>query len=151
MRTLIQRVSEAKVEVAGEVIGRIDQGLLLLLGITHEDEQSDIDYLIRKVINLRIFNDEAGKMNHSVQDVGGGILVVSQFTLYGSTQKGNRPAYTRSADPEVAVPLYERFVAQLRAEFAGQVATGSFGASMQVSLCNDGPVSLMLDSRARSW
>lgn len=151
MRALIQRVSQAQVEVSAQTVGRIDRGLLILLGITHQDESSDIDYLIRKIINLRIFNDEAGKMNLSVQDVGGGLLVVSQFTLYGSTQKGNRPAYTRSAGSEVAVPLYERFVAQLQQQFPGPVATGEFGASMHVTLCNDGPVTLMLDSRMRGW
>jgi len=151
MRALIQRVSQAQVDVSAQTIGRIDRGLLILLGITHEDEQSDIDYLIRKITNLRIFNDEGGKMNLSVQDVGGGLLVVSQFTLYGSTQKGNRPAYTRSAGPDIAIPLYERFVAQLRQQFAGPVATGEFGASMQVILCNEGPVTLMLDSRLREW
>jgi D-aminoacyl-tRNA deacylase len=149
MRALIQRVNQAQVEVSAQTIGRIDRGLLILLGITHQDDSSDIDYLIRKIINLRIFNDEAGKMNLSVQEVGGGLLVVSQFTLYGNTQKGNRPAYTRSAGPEVAIPLYERFVAQLQAQFPGPVATGEFGASMQVTLCNDGPVTLMLDSRMR--
>ncbi len=150
MRLVIQRVSEASVEIDQQTVGSINNGLLILLGITHEDEQEDIDYLIKKTTQLRIFSDEEGKMNHSVQDVDGAILVVSQFTLHAKTKKGTRPSYTRSASPEIAIPLYEKFVTDLK-EVMGEekVATGEFGAMMQVSLVNDGPVTIILDSRDR--
>jgi D-tyrosyl-tRNA(Tyr) deacylase len=151
MRLLVQRVTEARVEIDQQVVGQIGPGLLALLGITHDDGSADIDYLLKKLLQLRIFTDENGKMNLSLPEVGGSLLVVSQFTLYGSTQKGNRPAYTRSARPAVAIPLYEQFLTQLRQSFAGPVATGQFGASMQVHLCNDGPVTLMLDSQDKAW
>ena len=147
MRTLIQRVTQARVEVSGQVSGEIGPGLLVLLGITHEDGQQDIDWLTRKLVNLRIFNDEAGKMNRSLRDIGGDMLVVSQFTLYADYKKGNRPSYIRSAPPEIAIPLYERFLSCLDAAFEGRLASGIFGAMMQVSLLNDGPVTIMLDSR----
>lgn len=147
MRALIQRVSTAKVEIEGKISGEIGPGLLVLLGITHDDTDQDQDWLIRKIIQLRIFNDEAGKMNRSVQDIGGYLLVVSQFTLYANSKKGNRPSYVASAPPEIAIPRYEAFLARLRQEFSGQVATGEFGANMQVSLLNDGPVTIWLDSR----
>ncbi len=147
MRTVIQRVSQARVEVESQLTGQIQEGLLVLLGIAPEDQDADIDYLIRKIVQLRIFKDEAGKMNRSVQDIGGGLLVVSQFTLYADTKKGNRPSYLRSAPPDQAIPLYERFLARLRDRFEGPVATGEFGAYMQVSLLNDGPVTLVLDSQ----
>lgn len=146
MRAVIQRVSHAKVEVEGRTTGAIEQGLLVLLGITHEDTRADMDWMIKKITQLRIFTDQAGKMNLSVQDIGGGILVVSQFTLYGNVKKGNRPSFTRSAPPDVAIPMYETFLAALRSAFGGPVATGEFGASMQVSLLNDGPVTIVLDS-----
>ena len=145
MRAVIQRVSQARVEVESQLTGQIQEGLLVLLGIAPEDQDADIDYLIRKIVQLRIFKDEAGKMNRSVQDIGGGLLVVSQFTLYADTKKGNRPSYLRSAPPDQAIPLYERFLARLRDRFEGPVATGEFGAYMQVSLLNDGPVTLVLD------
>ena len=150
MRALIQRVSEASVTIQGKMEGSIGPGLLVLLGITHEDQQADIDWLIKKITQLRIFQDEAGKMNLSVQDIGGDLLVISQFTLFADSRKGNRPSYTQSAPPAVAIPLYEQFLADLRGRFAGQVATGEFGADMKVSLLNDGPVTIMLDSRERS-
>lgn len=147
MRALIQRVSHAKVEVGQEMTGQIGPGLLVLLGVTHNDGESDMDWLIRKIIQLRIFRDEEGKMNKSVADTQGGILVVSQFTLYADCKKGNRPSFIRSAPPADAEALYERFVEQLRASFDGPVATGQFGAMMEVSLLNDGPVTIMLDSQ----
>ena len=149
MRILIQRVTKASVAVEGDMIGRIGSGLLILLGIEGEDGPEDIDYLCGKLTRLRIFGDEEGKMNRSVMDIHGGLLVVSQFTLYASTKKGNRPGFTRSAPPAVAIPLYEQFVARL-GEMAGRsVATGEFAADMQVALVNDGPVTIWMDSRAR--
>ena len=147
MRAVIQRVSFSKVEVEGEVVGEIPQGLMVLLGITHEDNEDDIAWMIKKITQLRIFNDEAEKMNLSVQDVGGDILVISQFTLYANAKKGNRPSYIRSAPPDISIPLYEKFLEQLRVSFSGKVATGEFGASVQVSLLNNGPVTIILDSR----
>ncbi|MEO0585768.1 MAG: D-aminoacyl-tRNA deacylase, partial [Bacteroidota bacterium] len=146
MRAIIQRVSFSQVEVEGELIGEIPHGLMVLLGITHSDTEKDIDWIIRKVVNMRIFNDEIGKMNLSVQDIKGGIQVISQFTLFAETQKGNRPSYLRSAPPNISEPLYERFVQKLKLVFDGPVATGKFGAYMQVSLLNDGPVTILLDS-----
>ena len=147
MRAVIQRVSFSKVEVEGEIAGEIPQGLMVLLGITHEDNEDDIAWMIKKITQLRIFNDEAEKVNLSVQDVGGDILVISQFTLYANAKKGNRPSYIRSAPPDISIPLYEKFLEQLRVSFSGKVATGEFGASMQVSLLNNGPVTIILDSR----
>ncbi|MEM6261207.1 MAG: D-aminoacyl-tRNA deacylase [Bacteroidota bacterium] len=149
MRILVQRVTHASVEVEGNEIGAISDGLLVLLGITHEDGSTDIEWLVGKLLRLRIFNDEAGKMNRSVEDIGGGILIISQFTLFADTKKGNRPSYIRSAPPAVAIPLYEAFLAHLKNQFSGPIATGEFGAYMKVNLCNDGPVTLMLDSRQR--
>lgn len=147
MRIVVQRVAFSKVEIGGEVSGEIERGLMVLLGITHDDEEKDMDWLIKKIINLRIFKDDQDKMNLSVQDVSGGILVVSQFTLYANSKKGNRPSYTRSAHPDVAIPLYEQFLAKLKAAFSGPIQTGEFGANMQVSLLNDGPVTIILDSK----
>lgn len=148
MRALIQRVREASVTIDGQVHGEIEGGILVLLGITHDDTDKDIDWLIRKITNLRIFNDEAGKMNLSVNDVNGGLLVISQFTLFADAKKGNRPSYTKSAPPTIAIPLYEEFIRRLRADFEGPVETGQFGADMKVSLLNDGPVTIMLDSQS---
>ncbi|MEM7512552.1 MAG: D-aminoacyl-tRNA deacylase [Bacteroidota bacterium] len=147
MRALIQRVSHASVVVEGETLGDIQQGLLVLLGITHEDKETDQEWLIRKILNLRIFNDEAGKMNVSVQDIEGEILVISQFTLFANSKKGNRPSYIRSAPPAVSIPLYENFLKSLKTQFSGKVASGEFGADMKVSLLNDGPVTILLDSQ----
>lgn len=147
MRIVLQRVRSARVSVDNEIVGEIAQGLLLLVGITHNDNQPDIDWLIKKVIQLRIFNDDAGKMNLSVTDVAGEILVVSQFTLFADCKKGNRPSYTDSAPPNIAVPLYEQFLKTLATQFKGKIATGIFGANMQVELLNDGPVTIFLDSQ----
>lgn len=146
MRALIQRVSQASVVVEGNTIGSIGQGILILLGITHTDTEKDIDFLVKKITQLRIFTDEAGKMNLSVQDIKGELLIISQFTLYADYAKGNRPSYMRSAPPAVAIPLYEQAIVAFRAAFSGKVATGEFGADMKVSLLNDGPVTIMLDS-----
>ena len=147
MRALIQRVTEASVTIEGAISGQIGPGILVLLGITHDDTDKDIDWLIRKIIQLRIFTDEQDKMNLSVQDVGGDLLVISQFTLFADSKKGNRPSYVRSAPPDVAIPLYEEFLNRLRAQFSGKVETGEFGADMKVRLLNDGPVTIMLDSK----
>jgi len=145
MKALIQRVSEASVEVDGQRVAEIDQGLLVLLGITHSDGMDDVAWLGRKIPALRIFEDEAGLMNRSVQDIGGSVLVVSQFTLYADTHKGNRPSFVAAARPEHAEPLYEALVRHLRdALGASRVSTGVFGAEMKVRLLNDGPVTVEL-------
>ncbi|MBM3871765.1 MAG: D-tyrosyl-tRNA(Tyr) deacylase [Verrucomicrobia bacterium] len=149
MRAVIQRVSEASVTIAGQVKGAIGRGLLVLVAVEDADTDADREWLAGKLVRLRIFPDDAGLMNHSVQDVGGEILVVSQFTLFASTQKGNRPSYLRAARPEVAIPKYEAFVTQLSKELGKPVATGEFGADMQVALLNDGPVTITMDTRAR--
>jgi len=147
MRVVIQRVSEASVSIGGTVTAAIGPGLLVLLGICEDDGPADIDWLVRKIAALRVFDDEAGVMNRSVADVGGDVLVVSQFTLMASTKKGNRPAYIRAARPEVAIPLYEQFCAALSAALGKAVPTGTFGADMQVSLINDGPVTICIDTK----
>ena len=144
MRVVIQRVSEASVSIGGTVTAAIGPGLLVLLGICEEDGREDIEWLVRKIAGLRIFNDEAGVMNVDVRDAGGEALVVSQFTLLASTKKGNRPSYIRAARPETAVPLYEEFCASLAAALGKPVPTGTFGADMQVSLVNDGPVTICI-------
>jgi D-tyrosyl-tRNA(Tyr) deacylase len=148
MRIVIQRVSEATIKIDGAIVGEISKGLLVLLGIEHEDTEQDALYLIQKLINLRIFTDADGKMNLSVQEVNGGILVVSQFTLHAATKKGNRPSYIRAARPEQAVPLYEYFLSSLQNQFTGKIQTGQFGADMKVGLVNDGPVTIIMDSKA---
>jgi D-tyrosyl-tRNA(Tyr) deacylase len=149
MRVLIQRVSEASVTIAGRVSGRIGPGLLVLLGVEEADTEEDIDWLCGKISRLRIFSDEEGRMNRSVVDVDGGLLVVSQFTLFASTKKGNRPGFTRSAPPPVAIPLYERFVRTLGHTAGRPIQMGEFGADMQVALVNDGPVTICMDSKQR--
>ncbi len=149
MRVLLQRVREASVTVEGQVTGQIGVGLLLLVGVTDGDTQEDIEWLVRKVVGMRIFSDADGKMNQSLTDVAGDLLVVSQFTLYASTKKGNRPSYTRSAAPEQAIPLYEAFVAACETSLGRPVATGVFGAMMDVRLLNDGPVTIWVDSHQR--
>jgi D-tyrosyl-tRNA(Tyr) deacylase len=150
MRVVIQRVSEAAVKIDGNFVGEISKGLLILLGIAQEDTEQDALYLIQKLINLRIFSDADGKMNLSVQDCGGGLLVVSQFTLYADTKKGNRPSYIRAARPEQAIPLYEFFLNEIQKQFQGTIQTGQFGADMKVSLINDGPVTIVIDSRGEN-
>ena len=149
MRTVIQRVSEASVTIDQVEKARIGWGLLILLGIEAEDSEEDILWLCKKIAALRIFSDEAGLMNLSIQDIAGEIIVVSQFTLFASTKKGNRPSFIRSARPETAIPLYEKFVATLRQESSRPVQTGEFGADMKVSLLNDGPVTILIDSKNR--
>lgn len=149
MRAIIQRVSEASVTIEGETVSSIGPGLLILLGIEDEDGPDDADWLCKKISQLRIFSDEEGKMNLSVQDIGGGLIVVSQFTLFASTKKGNRPGFTRSARPEVAIPLYEDFVKKLRETSGLPVGTGEFGADMKVRLLNDGPVTIWMDTKAK--
>jgi D-tyrosyl-tRNA(Tyr) deacylase len=149
MRTVIQRVSEASVTINGNVKSRIGQGLLLLLGIEEADNQEDIEWLCRKVSQLRIFGDENGLMNLSVQDVRGEMLVVSQFTLHASTKKGNRPSFITAAKPPVAIPLYEKFVETLRQVSGLTVLTGEFGADMKVRLLNDGPVTIWMDTKEK--
>ena len=148
MRAVIQRVTRAKVTVEDRVVGEIGHGLLILLGITHHDTQSDADYLSSKIVALRIFDDAAGKMNVSLKDAGGGLLVVSQFTLYGDVRRGLRPSWSDAAPPEIAEPLYNYFVESSR-KLIEPVETGSFRAMMQVELINDGPVTLIVDSRDR--
>ena len=143
MRAVVQKVSSSKVTVDGEVIGKIEKGLMVLLGVTHDDTSKDVDYMVDKVTNLRIFEDENEKMNLSLKDVGGEILAVSQFTLYGDARKGRRPSFSDAARPEVANPLYEEFVEKIKSQGIN-VGTGKFGAHMMVDLTNDGPVTLSL-------
>ena len=147
MRIVIQRVSQASVTIDGKIAGAIQQGLLLLVGICPEDGQEDIDYAVRKISQMRIFSDQEDKMNLSVQDVGGQILSISQFTLYADTKKGNRPAFTGAAKPDLATALYDQFNQKLAQTVP--VQTGEFGADMKVSLVNDGPVTIVLDTKAR--
>ena len=147
MRAVIQRVSSASVTIGGQVKSSIGKGLLVLLGVGYEDGQEDIDWLVKKISGLRIFDDEAGVMNRSVVDVGGEALVVSQFTLMASTKKGNRPSYIHAAGHEIAVPLYESFCAALSESVGKPVGTGEFGADMKVALVNDGPVTICIDTK----
>lgn len=145
MRAVVQRVTRGQVTVEGEVVGRIGRGYVVLLGVSREDTPEAADYMAEKVAGLRVFEDEAGKLNLSIQDVGGEVLAVSQFTLYGDVRKGRRPGFDRAGRPEVAEPLYERFVAKLR-EYGIAVETGRFQTHMAVELVNDGPVTILLDS-----
>jgi D-tyrosyl-tRNA(Tyr) deacylase len=149
MRAVIQRVSEASVTIDGRVKSAIGKGLLVLLGIEEVDGAEDIEWLSGKIARLRVFNDDQGVMNLSVQEVQGDIIVVSQFTLHASTKKGNRPSYIRAARPEMAIPLYEAFVKRLSADLGKPVLTGDFGADMKVTLCNDGPVTIVIDTKAK--
>ena len=149
MRIVIQRVKHAKVTVNNEVVGHIELGLLILVGVTHTDTEADADWLASKAVQLRIFNDLDGKMNLSLSDVRGSVLVVSQFTLYASTRKGNRPSYTASAEPQMAKRLYEYFVQKIEILTGSRVETGIFGAMMDVELVNDGPVTILIDSKNR--
>ena len=147
MRVVLQRVSHASVTVAGKQTGKIGKGLLILLGVEDADTAEDINWLSRKLINLRIFNDDAGVMNRSVLEVDGELLVVSQFTLHASTKKGNRPSYIKASKPEIAIPMYEEFMKQLEQDLGKPVAAGIFGADMKVELLNDGPVTIFIDSK----
>lgn len=149
MIAVIQRVSQASVAIAGETRASIGQGLLVLLGIEAADTEEDIVWLSAKIVNLRIFNDEEGVMNISVKENGGDILLVSQFTLHASTKKGNRPSYIKAARPEQAIPLYEKFLLELKQNLGKRVQSGEFGANMQVSLLNDGPVTIIINSKER--
>ena len=149
MRAVIQRVSSASVAIGGQTKAAISGGLLILLAIEAADADDDIEWLSGKIARLRIFNDPNGVMNCSVQENGGAILLISQFTLFASTKKGNRPSYTRSARPEIAIPLYDQFISRLAADLGQPIQTGEFGADMQVSLVNDGPVTILMDSKAR--
>lgn len=149
MRILIQRVSQASVTIEGSIHGEIGRGILVLVGIENEDAQEDVNWLVQKLVGLRIFADEEGKMNLSSSDVKGEFLVISQFTLHASTKKGNRPSYIKAARPETAIPLYEYFIQQLKQQSNAKVATGIFGADMQVALINDGPVTIWIDSKTK--
>ena len=148
MRVVLQRVSHASVTVEEKVIGKIERGFLLLVGVTHDDAMEDMEYLVRKIVQMRIFEDEEGKLNRSIQDIGGEILSVSQFTLYADTKKGNRPSFSKAAPGDVAMEMFEQFNGLLR-ETGIPVETGQFGADMKVELLNDGPVTILLDSKNR--
>ena len=147
MKVVVQRVSKASVTIDNEEVASIGSGLLILLGIVNEDTQEDIQWLTRKITNLRIFEDENGVMNRSLLDAKGDAIVVSQFTLHASTKKGNRPSYIKAAKPDVAIPLYESFVKQLENDLSKKIQTGQFGADMKVELINDGPVTIIIDSK----
>ena len=149
MRVVIQRVSEASVTINQKVAGEIQTGLLVLLGIEDADGHEDIDWLVKKLVNLRIFPDVNGVMNTSVKDVDGEVLLISQFTLHASTKKGNRPSYIKAAKPEIAIPMYEAFIKSLEAGLGKPIQTGEFGADMKVRLLNDGPVTICIDSKNR--
>ncbi|MBS9766977.1 MAG: D-tyrosyl-tRNA(Tyr) deacylase [Flavobacteriaceae bacterium] len=147
MRAVIQRVSNASVTVEGQIIGEIGKGILILLGIENADTTEDIQWLSKKIVNLRIFDDENGVMNKSLIDTKGEALIVSQFTLHASTKKGNRPSYIKSAKPDISIPLYKQFIQQMELDLGKKVATGKFGADMKVSLLNDGPVTILIDTK----
>ncbi|ATL46898.1 D-tyrosyl-tRNA(Tyr) deacylase [Chitinophaga caeni] len=149
MRAVIQRVSEASVTIEGLKKSGIQQGLMILVGIEDNDSDEDISWLSSKIVQMRIFDDENGVMNHSVKDVNGDILLVSQFTLHASTKKGNRPSYLKASKPPVAIPLYEKMIQQLSADLGKEIFTGSFGADMKVALVNDGPVTIIIDTKSR--
>lgn len=147
MKAVIQRVTKASVTINGNVAGQIGEGLLILLGIEDRDGDADIEWLSNKLVNLRIFGDEAGVMNKSVLDVGGGILLISQFTLHASTKKGARPSYSKASKPEVAIPLYQKMIVQLEKDLGKKIERGQFGADMKVELLNDGPVTIVIDTQ----
>ena len=149
MRTIIQRVSSASCSVNGEITGRIGTGLMVLLGIEESDGEEDIYWLAQKIANLRIFGDENGAMNKGISQVDGDILLISQFTLYASTKKGNRPGFTRSAKPDVAIPIYERMISELARVTGKEIQRGIFGADMKISLVNDGPVTISIDTKSK--
>ena len=147
MKIVIQRVSKASVTIHTKKVAAIKSGLLILLGIIEEDAQEDIDFLVRKIVHLRIFNDNRGVMNHSLTEINGDVIVVSQFTLQASTKKGNRPSYIKAAKPAIAIPLYENFINTLENSLGKEVQTGQFGADMKVEILNDGPVTILIDSK----
>lgn len=149
MRAVIQRVKKASVTIDEKVFSSIDKGLLVLVGIEDADTDEDIEWLSSKIVNLRIFNDEAGVMNISIKEIDGDIIAVSQFTLHASTKKGNRPSYIKASKPEIAIPLYEKFIRHLSVDLGKQIKTGIFGADMQVELINDGPVTIVIDTKNR--
>lgn len=149
MKVVIQRVLEASVKIEGEVVASIKQGLVILLGIINDDTHEDINWLCKKIVNLRIFSDANDVMNLSIKNTDGDIIVVSQFTLYASTKKGNRPSYIKAAKPNEAIPLYQKFIATLKNELEKPIQTGKFGADMKVSLINDGPVTIIIDSKQK--
>ena len=148
MKIVLQRVSEASVKVEGKIVGKIDEGLMLLIGVDETDDQQDADWLVKKIIDVRIFSDEAGKMNRSVKDINGEILCISQFTLISDYKKGNRPSFIKAAKPEKAIPLFEYFKEELK-KSGLKIESGIFGADMKVSLINDGPVTLVFDSKTK--
>lgn len=149
MRVVVQRSLHASVTIDHSLVASIEKGMVILLGIGKEDNDEDIQYLIKKIIGLRIFSDENGKMNLNVQDSGGDVIIVSQFTLFADTKKGNRPSFMDSAPPDIAIPLYQSFIATFKENFNGKVETGEFGADMKVALINDGPVTIIIDSKQR--
>lgn len=149
MLAIIQRVSQASVTIENKVKGQIDVGFLILLGITHSDTREDVDWLSKKIVGMRIFSDEEGKMNLDLASVNGNILLISQFTLHASTKKGNRPSFIEAARPDVAIPLYQAMIRQLEADLGKPIQTGEFGADMKVALLNDGPVTILIDSKNR--
>lgn len=147
MRVVVQRVSQSNVKVSGEIIGEINEGLMVLVSFVDEDNDTDLGWMTKKIINLRIFNDNEGKMNRSVQDIGGDILLISQFTLHGSTKKGNRPSFIKAAKPDFANVMYERFIKVLEQSLGKEIQNGEFGGDMKVSLVNDGPTTIIIDSK----
>ena len=149
MRVVVQRVSESNVKVSGEVTGKISKGFMVLVSFVDDDTDGDLDWMSNKIINLRIFNDEDGKMNKSLLDVGGDILLISQFTLHGSTKKGNRPSFIKAAKPEYANQMYEKFIEVLENSLGKKIQTGEFGGDMKVSLINDGPTTIIIDSKSK--
>lgn len=150
MKAVIQKVSKASVTVENNKVAEIQEGLLVLIGIEDADTKEDINWLSKKIINLRIFNDETGIMNNSVLQNNGDIIVVSQFTLFASTKKGNRPSYLKASKPEIAIPIYENFITQIETDFGKKVQTGKFGADMKVELLNDGPITIMIDTKNKA-
>ena len=149
MKIVIQRVSQASVQVDNKIVSAINHGLLILLGITEDDTKEDIEWLCKKIVNLRIFNDDDGIMNWSLKDIEGEVLVISQFTLMANTKKGNRPSYIKAAKPEIAIPIYQDFIETLKQTLGKKVGTGIFGADMKVTLLNDGPVTIIIDSKRK--
>ena len=149
MRVVVQRVSQSNVKISGEIIGEINEGLMVLVSFVDEDNDTDLGWMTKKIINLRIFNDDEGKMNRSVQDIGGDILLISQFTLHGSTKKGNRPSFIKAAKPDFANVMYERFIKVLEQSLGKEIQTGEFGGDMKVSLINDGPTTIIIDSKIK--